>query len=264
MHLRLKTRIRDFLPKSYQVPIKYWYGWFRGSHEAELKLLDKIVRQNDHTVDIGGNRGLYAYLLCRIGAKVDVFEPNPRCFEILSAWAANKKQVNVYSVALSNIEGKANLHIPIDKRGEEHDASASMENTAFLISRDQLVSLRTLDSYRFEEVDFIKIDVEGHEYKVIEGAASTISKSKPALLIEIEQRHNTRTINEIFEKVSGFGYQGFFLEGERLVTLEKFDPSRHQSIENFSGKERYVNNFLFLHRDKLRDGKYDSLVCAKD
>jgi len=108
----------------FQVPAKYWFGWFRGTLEEEMKLLALIVAKHDRVIDVGGNRGVYAYRLSKLGAKVEVFEPNPTCYEVLSAWASGKPDVNLHSVALSSDEGSANLHIPIDESGVEHDSSA--------------------------------------------------------------------------------------------------------------------------------------------
>lgn len=259
----MKTYVRDLLPLKYQVPAKYMYGRLRGSLEKEMALLPLIVRNHCHALDVGGNRGTYAYRLWRLGAKVEVFEPNSECYNVLTAWAAGKSDVNIHCVALSNRSGNTNLHIPIDEAGNAHDASASIEYAGFANARDELVLLEPLDIYRFDDVGFIKIDVEGHESKVIEGAELTIAKSKPALLIEIEQRHNSTPIDSIFKKMLDYGYQGFFLEVTELVALEKFDLAIHQSMENFGRKGQYINNFLFLHRDKLINGEYDSLGLRK-
>lgn len=260
----LKTYLRDLLPTKYQVPIKYWYGWARQSLEPEMKLLSLVVKSNDLVIDIGGNRGIYTYQLWRHGAKVEVFEPNPPCYSVLAAWALGKPNVNVHSVALSNRMGSANLHIPVDVSGVEHDASASIEHIDFAQARDQLVLLETLDKYQFEGVGLIKIDVEGHEYSVIEGAAKTIASSKPALLVEIEQRHIDRPIADVFEKIIAFGYQGFFMGLQGLTPLVSFDVSVHQSMENFgTGKALYINNFLFLHRSRVEREEYCDLLQRK-
>ena len=256
-----KVLARELLPKRYQVPAKYWYGWLVGTLEAELELLALILRNQDRVIDVGGNRGMYTYHFWKIGAKVEVFEPNPACSRILSAWATGRPDMNIHSVALSSCAGSAHLHIPVDKSGIEHDASASIENTGFAHARDLSVSLQTLDSYQFEGVQLIKIDVEGHECSVIEGAATTITSSKPALLVEIEQRHNNRPIAEVFRKILGFGYRGFFLGSEGLTPLENFDVSIHQSMDNFDRpKRQYINNFLFLHDSRLANGRYDGLI----
>ncbi|MDO9010557.1 MAG: FkbM family methyltransferase [Gallionella sp.] len=257
----LKIFLRNLLPKKYQVPIKYWNDWQRGTLEEEMKILGLLVRTNDRVIDVGGNRGIYAYQFWKLGALVEVFEPNPICSSILKAWAVGKSAVRVHSVALSYCSGHANLHIPIDASGIEHDASASIENTGFALARDELVVLQTLDSFQFENVSLIKIDVEGHEFSVIKGAEQTIASSRPVLLVEIEQRHIVCPINEVFEKILGLGYQGFFMTRGKLTALENFEVARHQSMENFGGsKVEYINNFLFLHRDRLADEEYSGLL----
>lgn len=260
MHYNLKIWIRDFLPPKYQVPIKYWHNKLYGNLEKEMNFLPWIVKNNCNVVDIGGNRGIYAYYLWKLGAKVKIFEPNPKCCTILSSWAKNKVDVELYSVGLSNYEGEASLHIPVDKDGQEHDALASIEEIDSASSRDEFILVKTLDSYHLEDIDMIKIDVEGHEYNVIEGAIQTISKSKPALLIEIEQRHSARPIIKVFEKILSLGYSGFFLKGNELLELKRFNIALHQSMDNFGYKEKYLNNFLFLHSNKLEDGSYDLLM----
>ena len=258
---KLKNLLRGVVPMKYQTVLKYYYNKANSTLEQELGTLEHLVRKGDLVIDVGGNRGIYAYKLWKLGARVEVFEPNPICFRLLEAWAADKPDVNVHTVAVSSHSGLANLHIPIDESGVEHDASASIENTGFEHSRDQSVSLQTLDSYEFEGVRFIKIDVEGHEYSVIEGAASLLASSRPALLVEIEQRHNGRQINEVFEKILSFDYQGFFMMAGKLTDLKKFDISRDQSMECFGGsKKEYINNFLFLHQERLADGEYAALV----
>lgn len=260
----LKSSIRELLPKRYQVPVKYFFNRLRGHLEDEMFLLDLIIKKLDLTIDIGGNRGNYAYRLWRLGAKVEVFEPNPMCSSVLSAWAFDKANVHVHSVALSSTAGSANLHIPVDESGVEHDSSASIEHTEFEHARDQLVSLRTLDSYNFQRVNFIKIDVEGHEYSVIEGATETLLLSRPALLMEIEQRHSKRPISEVFEKMNDLGYQVFFLGPNSLASIEEFDIARDQSLDKFGGKKgRYINNFLFLHQSRLAAGEYQTLFSTQ-
>ena len=259
----LKNVFRDLIPSRYQVPFKYQYNRIKSKLEPEIAFLEHMITDGNRAIDIGGNRGVYAYKLWQLNAIVEVFEPNPTCFHILDEWSANKPSVTIYPVGLSSVEGDASLHIPIDEKGIEHDASASVENVDFEFSRDQLVPLKTLDSYGFENVCFVKIDVEGHEYKVIEGAKNTISLSRPAMLIEIEQRHNGRSVHEVFKKVMTYGYAGYFFESGSLRPLELFSISRHQSLDNFGSKNSlYINNFIFLHQDKIKVGEYDSLMSA--
>jgi len=258
---KLKNLIRDFIPRQYQVPIKYYYNRVNSNLEPEMEILEYLVRKNDRVIDVGGNRGIYAYKFWKLGTNVEIFEPNINCSSILSAWAIGKKNVNVHPVALSNCTGSTYLHVPVDESGIEHDASGSVESDRFISARDHKVNLRELDSYHFKEVSLIKIDVEGHEYSMLEGAKTTLASLHPTLLVEIEQRHNSRPISEIFEKILGFEYRGFFMEENKLTELENFDVARHQSIENFdsSNGRIYINNFLFLHKGRVIAGEYGTL-----
>jgi FkbM family methyltransferase len=257
----LKTSIRDALPRRYQVPLKFWYSKLRGDLEDEMALLPKLFfNPSDRVIDIGANRGVYAYALARPGAKVELFEPNSACAQILASWAARKPNVSLHAVALSDHEGSAELQIPVDVTGVEHDASASIEKSGSGKFREQVVPLATLDSFKFRQVALIKIDVEGHEFRVIEGAQKTIASDTPALLIEIEQRHNSRPITAVFKRVTDCGYEGFFMCQGNLRPLPEFDVSAHQIPENLGGRSgAYINNFLFLHHSRLAKGEYDRL-----
>lgn len=254
----LVTKIRDGLPMRHQVPIKYWYCWARRRLEAEMAYLPLIVKPNDRVVDVGANRGIYTYALMRRGARVEAFEPNITCCRLLEAWARKKRQITVHAVALSNCTVTATLHIPVDGAGVEHDASASLESVWAGHCNDRQVPVTTLDSYRFDRVSLIKIDVEGHEACVVDGATTTIGTWKPALIIEIEQRHVSRPIDEVFEKILRHGYRGFFVKSHRLIPLEQFDLSVHQSHFGTLA-EAYINNFVFLHKDRLDAGEYSSV-----
>jgi FkbM family methyltransferase len=257
----IKSVARNALPTRWQVPIKYWYARMRGDLEPEMALLDRLVSRGEHVIDIGGNRGVYAYSFWKLRARLDVFEPNPDCAGILKSWAEDKQGVSVHPIALSSCAGTAQLHVPVDDQGVEHDASASIEASHAGQTRDLDVELRPLDSFGFTDVALIKIDVEGHESGVIEGALATLAASHPALIIEIEQRHNSRPIQEIFAQIEGLGYHGFFLKGGRLLPIAQFDPATDQSMSAFdSASADYLNNFIFLGREKLDRGGYRALL----
>lgn len=246
----LKTTLRDAIPASLQVPLKFFYSQARGWLEPEMALLSKLVKAEDRVIDIGGNRGIYAYALFTLGSRLAVFEPNPDCFRILNGWAAGKKNVDVYGVALSSQHGQSQLHIPIDSAGHEHDASASLQSRCAGTARRVDVEVATLDSFGFQNVKFIKIDVEGHELDALKGAVNTITSSMPVMLIEIEQRHRTTDISEVFVFISRLGYDGFYLDGNILRSIVYFDETKDQPISGPGGKGgRYINNFLFIPRD---------------
>lgn len=259
---RFKSAARDALPAQFQVPVKYWYGALRRDLEPEMALLPLLVRKGAHVADVGGNRGTYAYCFHRLGARVEIFEPNPLCADILDRWARPIASATVHRVALSSAAGLATLHIPIDEQGVEHDASASIETPGSGRQHDIEVPLRDLDSYGFDDLDFIKIDTEGHEGSVLAGASATIRASYPAMLIEIEQRHlGAEPIGSLFERILAMGYRGYYLLGQRLEPLAGFDPARDQSMIAFETKSgRYINNFLFLAETRIKSGAYQDVL----
>ncbi len=256
----MKTAIRDVLPLCYQVQLKFWYSKLRGNLEDEMLLLPQLLKPSDRVIDIGANRGIYAYPLARLGVTVELFEPNAACAQVLAAWALQKANVSLHPVGLSDHEGSAKLLIPVDAAGVEHDSSASIEKFGNGQFREQVVPLTTLDSFQFRQVSLIKIDVEGHETSVIHGAKQTISSNKPALLIEIERRHAKSSFSAAFNLLHAMSYQSFFFDGKSLRSVDEFDADRDQRLENLGmNGAKYINNFLFLHRARLNNGSYDEL-----
>ena len=260
---RLKTIVRNQLPSRLQVPLRQLYLRVRGYSEPEMALLPFLVSDGVRVADIGANRGHYAHRLWKLGAHVEMFEPNPHCSALLEAWAEGKQRLAVHTVALSSGEGTAQLHVPVDSHGIEHDASASLGGGLTGNCREIEVELRTLDSFDFADLEFVKIDAEGHEDSVITGAKNTLSSSRPAILVEIEQRHHPeRSILEVFDEIARLGYTGFFLSDGTLLPIANFRVDLDQAADAFTdGRRPYRNNFLFLARDRLAAGEYVGLAA---
>jgi len=259
---RWKARVRDGLPARWRVPAKYWHARLRRRLEPEMALLPALVRRDERAIDIGANYGLYARSLARLGARVELFEPHPRCLGALEAWARERPSVRVHSCALSCEQGCASLAVPLGGHGVEHDAAASLEPLDGQACRRMPVAVRTLDSFAFSDVGFIKVDVEGHEAPVIEGARATIARLRPALLVEIEQRHCAHPIDDTFARILALDYAGYFLLDGALAELARFRVAEHQAAAPGGPRSGYHNNFLFLARERLAAGEYRALVGA--
>lgn len=255
---QIKGMVRDLLPARWQVPIKHLYLKAAGGLEPELGLLPLLIRPGERALDIGANYGTYALSLVRLGARVDLFEPNPAIAAVLAAWAQGKTGVEVHALALSDRSGTADLVIP-GEGGVEHDSSAAIAGGAVASGRRVEVPLAPLDSLEITDAALIKIDVEGHEAAVLRGARATIAASSPALIVEIEQRHIARPIAAAFDDVLAQGYRGWFLCDGALPPLARFDAAQHQ---RFGEPDRaYCNNFIFLAEPRIARGDYAAFLA---
>ena len=226
-----------------------------------MRLLPLLVKAGDRVIDVGGNYGAYAFRLERLGARVEVFEPNPVCARALDRWAAARPRVRIHPVALSATAGEAILAVPTGADGVVHLAAGSIEPCVLDHARREPVETRTLDSFGLGDATLIKIDVEGHELSVIAGATATIAASAPALIVEIEQRHSPVPIANRFDRIAALGYSGYFLCDGTLRPLGDFAPAHHQSVEASARTgTAYHNNFLFLADRHIATGRYAALL----
>ena len=262
-----KNFIRDLIPRKFQVPIKYYVNHIFSKNEKEMYLIKELVNKNSFSIDIGGNRGVYAFYLYKISKQLKVFEPNPECYNILKYWSKNISNIEIIKKALSNKIGVSNLLIPIDKNGIKHDASGKLLTNNNYISNSvkYKIETTTLDNCKFPRIDFIKIDVEGHELNIIKGATKTLSESQPALLIEIEERHSKNSIKKMNEVLASLNYNGFFYFKRKILNINDFDSNLHQNLYDFKfNNKKYINNFFFLHSNKIKNGNYNNFFKQFD
>jgi FkbM family methyltransferase len=233
------------MPKRMRLPCTYIYQRILGSIEPELLILQHLVSARGLAIDVGANMGIWSYKLSKLFAGVEAFEPIPECAAAIETYGA--KNIRVHREALSAIAGEFELNIPVslgtafatfNDIGDEHNSI--------------MVATRTLDSYPFRDVSFIKIDVEGWELDVIRGSESTIARECPIMIIEIEQRHLNYDMNIVFDTMHTFGYDAFFLHHSKLHSYSEFSYKTHQEpfLENYTSVD-YINNFIFKPRTSV-------------
>lgn len=92
------------------------WAWKRYRGERVLAVMDAVVLPGDALVDIGANWGLYTARMAHLvgpGGQVDAFEPNPGHMGTLRSLARGRPYVAVHSMALSDVTGDAELHVPV-------------------------------------------------------------------------------------------------------------------------------------------------------
>ncbi len=140
----------------------------------------------ENTIDIGANVGLWSRWLSQQGAKnIDCFEPIAKNLECLRKNVQDIENINIHEVALGQTQGFITLYI---EKSESNVGQHSVDKNYFgesALLKGFTVPANTLDSYRLKPT-FIKIDVQGAEMMVLNGAIETIAKHRPAICIECE------------------------------------------------------------------------------
>jgi FkbM family methyltransferase len=235
--------------------LKLWRQLKSDKHEKELLLLPALANRNLISVDIGASSGIYSVTLLAYSKKVFSFEARlDGIRDLIEMTQSLGLPIQVETVAISNREDVAELRMLKDDLGR---STIAPENA--LLDPDKspeqriVVLTKTLDSYCLEGAGFIKIDVEGHEMAVLEGAVRTIEKNRCNLLIEMEERHCPGVICEVKAWLEQRGYVGFFLDGGEILPMEIFDSVIHQNPKNIGGwkenwirKGKYINNFILV------------------
>jgi FkbM family methyltransferase len=184
--------------------IKTWWEIFM------LSYFKKYYRPNSNVIDIGGNVGTHTLLLSEIISKknkVHVFEPVYG--DIIKKNVIENKvedQVVIYNEAVGKVNKKIEIDIyprnccinfgrfslvsPINI-----ELDLSNETKELCKSVKKSVKIVTLDSKNITNVSLLKIDVEGMELEVLEGAYQTIEREKPVIFMEIWKSHKNETLN---------------------------------------------------------------------
>jgi FkbM family methyltransferase len=132
--------------------------------------------------DVGANKGQYARLvLDRLGDGVELhcFEPAPGAWAELQAKLSGDRRVTLENVGLSNAEGAATLHADADGSGLASVYKRRLDHFGIAFEEKREVRLRRLDEVCRERgvrhIDLLKLDVEGHELRALEGAGELLS-----------------------------------------------------------------------------------------
>ena len=254
-------KLARIIPQPLRRPVRAVWRRLRGN--PEFKLLRLLGDREKISVDVGANFGVYTALMAGFTKACVAFEPNPPVAKAAAERASSSglKNVQVHTCALSDRDTEVTFRVPI-VNGKESDAHATIEPDNELSGREvhsYTVPCRRLDTFDLEAVGLMKIDAEGHETAILEGARKLIARDRPAVMIEVEERHKKGSVAFVQEYFSGFGYSGFFLMGRQLLPLSQFDLGAHQDVTRMGGREIhldevYVNNFIFV-ADERRKAK---------
>ena len=158
--------------------------------QAQRDAALQYIKQWRVCLDIGSNIGQWTRPLSKKFESVVCFEPNPNfreCFE-------------------KNIQEKNVLLWPYGLSDKEHKAKQDFNSTV-LQQEDGDIDCRTLDSFGLTNVDFVKIDVDGFEIPLLNGARETLSKNDPVINIEMKRDKRTDIVVKCESILKDLGYK---------------------------------------------------------
>lgn len=186
---------------------------------------EKLNVQGTTIIDVGANFGFHTLEFADLvgdEGKVYSFEPQRLVYYQLCGNVILNGRDNIYpyNVALSdekNVLKMENLQYHSDEAiniGNAHLNACT--HLAY-----NMVEVNTLDSFELDNVSVLKIDVQGYEPKVLDGAKETILKNKPIIFIEVEAPQLSIygwNENDIFSRLEALGYTYTkVLDAEHLV-----------------------------------------------
>ncbi len=192
-----------------------WSSYWRGTHEPDVQRALMVLGGGTITGwncwDLGAHYGIYSVALARrVGptGQVAAFEPNPASFARLERHRRMNRLswLKTYQAAVSDQSGSSELlndGVPDSTTTHlRHDDEGHNAGTAS-------VSIRTLrldglvESGELRPPQFVKVDVEGHGHRAIEGMRLALAASRPTLLIAF---HSDREVRGVLSVLDPLGY----------------------------------------------------------
>lgn len=196
------------------------------------RAIERSVRPGDIVLDIGANSGIHTLLLARqVGSegRVYAFEPTAFAFakmqKNLSLNPEFAPQVQPLEIGLTDVPGHAlpdaissswNLSAPIAAANPLDMGYAQSTSGARTLTLDEWSAENTLT-----RLDWIKLDVDGFEVRVLRGALGTLAKWRPKIFLEIAPHHFVRpeeTFEHLIEIIRDAGYRLHDLNGVPIET----------------------------------------------
>lgn len=238
--------------------------WF----EDEIKFLRQLVRPGSNVIDIGANYGVYTLSLANLvgpAGRVWAFEPASRTAGLLSASIAANGLGNVLveQTALSSEAGTARLAL-----NDNSELNALVHDPAST-GNIETVKITTLDEclerHRWKAIEFVKLDAEGEEEKILRGGSVFLAVESP--LIQYEVMAGTKLHLELIEAFAAIGYKSYRLVPglDLLVPFDTKDPVDGYLLNLFACKPERAADLVargLLAGQKVAD-KFRETHCTE-
>lgn len=206
--------------------------------KKEFMFLSKYLKNTDIVFDVGANIGIYSLWISKFvtEGKIIAFEPDPKNYQRCQEQLLNNKlgQVVLEDIALSSENGKLKFSTGKDMENHLLLDIQEIDNETTIQVESKKMDLYCEDK-NITAIDFIKIDVEGAEKFVFEGASQLLNSQKiKCILFEVNQQKekfdtNDEQLMNILKK-AGYSFYDYNYETNQLISLSKLPQNTHINI----------------------------------
>jgi len=171
---------------------QYHKKWAESKGVKELKIVTPHLTNSRVCLDIGAHIGATAIKYSKIFDTVYSFEPTSYLYDLLEENTKDFKNIISFNVAVSNADGKVQIY----ENNKNSESNVVVHDDTLPLIKSRLgnkfsaepkeVTSKAIDNYKFDNVDFIKIDVERYTIPVIEGMIKTLENNSPVIQVEVE------------------------------------------------------------------------------
>ncbi len=156
----------------------------------EVEAFRAVIRPEMTVIDAGANIGAHTLELSMMADFVVAFEPQRIAFQTLCANMAlnNRTNVRAFHAALGAKNGTITVQV-LDQTKPANFGGVVIEDA----TDGEAVELMTLDRFEFNNLGFVKADLEGMEFAMLQGAEKTIAKHRPILYVETNGLRSAET-----------------------------------------------------------------------
>lgn len=171
----------------------YWQAQKNGIENSICRLARAILQKGGSAVDVGTNYGFVSLVMAKSvrGGHVFSFEIEPRICDVISSTIERNSLSDIVTLVPCGV---------------------SNENKTGFVTIDSMV-----EQHRIERISFIKIDVDGGDFDVLDGARKTIREHLPVIVIEMGERQR-----EIYDLLCGLGYAYFIGQNNKPITPDEW------------------------------------------
>ena len=231
------------------------YGDF--NRTGEKKFIRLIKDEINLSLDIGANVGNYTKLILQeTTSKVISFEPLPDAYRELEVLKKEfKERLEIFNIAISNQNKKQDLYFG-NKKSEKASLMENLEKLSFVGETNTnkiSVEVKKLDDLKDilknKVIDFIKIDTEGYEFEVLDGAKNLFKEQQPKF-IQIEFNwHQLLKGQTLYKLSSMIDFSDIFRILPNGNGLIQIDPSRPEN------NIYHLSNYVFIRKDISKNYK---------